>query len=63
MTPRALALAKAAEIAADTASRSHDTRHHLEALRIKRALDAELERVAASRPTMQPRAGGKAWRW
>jgi hypothetical protein len=37
-TPRAIALLKAAALAADTASRSKDTRFHLEAQVIKHQL-------------------------
>jgi|KBSSwiStaDraftv2_1062776.scaffolds.fasta_scaffold992036_1 hypothetical protein len=58
-TPRAIALARAAELAADTASRSHDTRHALEALALKREAEVELDRI----PGVTPRISRthKAW--
>jgi hypothetical protein len=63
-TPRALALARAAELAADTVARSRDMRHHIEAELIKREAQAELERTPGSLPSrrrsLAPTWGHKA---
>jgi hypothetical protein len=60
-TPRAIALLKAVALAADTASRSKDTRFHLEAQVIKHQLKAEIERVPGAPP--RTRRSDKASRW
>ena len=51
MTPRCRALARAAQMAAETASRSRDARHALEAEKLREMLKAELERKPAAPPS------------
>jgi hypothetical protein len=52
---------RAAEIAAEAAERSRDTRDQIQAEILKRQAAAELQRQAG--PAMLPRSRGKAWRW
>jgi len=60
-TPSAIALARAAQCAEETASRSRDARHHVEAETIKRQLAAELDRLADAMP--RSRQSDKTWHW
>ena len=50
LTPRAKALIRAYEFANERAMRTQDTRDHVEALALKRAAEAELERVPGTPP-------------
>jgi hypothetical protein len=62
MTPRCRALARAAQMAAETASNSRDARHALEAEAIKRELERELERSQAAPPS-EPGEATKLGTW
>jgi Co/Zn/Cd efflux system component len=57
-TPRALALIRASQVAAEKAARSHDTRDQVKVLALKRAAETELQRT----PGMGL-PNDKSWRW
>ena len=61
-TPRARALAKAAELAAETYSRSRDVRDFFEEAAIRHQLAEELARVRGAVPSRAPMRGAyRSW--
>jgi hypothetical protein len=63
MTPRAHALTRAAALAAETAARSTNSRHHEEAKHMRELAKAEIERLPGTEPPEKTRRSDKTWRW
>jgi hypothetical protein len=61
MTPRCRALARAAQLAAETAATTSDTRHADEAERLWQMLKAEIDRVPGA--PEKARRTDRTWRW